>query len=140
MHRSCESWVYSLSPENGVAQHSTDQVQALFCSPRNNLEGNLKLIDSTKCSILLRGSSKSGFDLLENRPLKALDIMTLEQCIREGDARACPFEETWATAQDKSLVILHTSGSTGLPKPVVVSHGLIAVVDAFHDLEPVQGR
>jgi thioester reductase-like protein/aryl carrier-like protein len=41
---------------------------------------------------------------------------------------------------DKDFITLHTSGSTGLPKSVNVTHGLIATIDAQQLLPEINGR
>ncbi|KAL1836051.1 hypothetical protein VTK73DRAFT_5219 [Phialemonium thermophilum] len=46
----------------------------------------------------------------------------------------------WAEVRWGPLVVLHTSGSTGLPKPIVCREGMLAVADAFHDIPDRDGR
>lgn len=36
-------------------------------------------------------------------------------------------------------MVLHTSGSTGIPKPVVVKQGTLGVVDALRDMPELHG-
>jgi thioester reductase-like protein/acyl-CoA synthetase (AMP-forming)/AMP-acid ligase II len=48
--------------------------------------------------------------------------------------------KSYEDAINDKFLILHTSGSTGFPKPVEVSHGLIATIDAQQDLREVDGR
>ncbi len=49
-----------------------------------------------------------------------------------------PWQGTFDEFRNKALVILHTSGSTGIPKPVYVTHGTFASNDA-HLLIPSLG-
>lgn len=49
-----------------------------------------------------------------------------------------PFPLTWEEAKYKPFCILHTSGSTGIPKPVFVTYGTFACNDA-HQLIPSLG-
>ena len=49
-----------------------------------------------------------------------------------------PWRESFDECVNQTLVILHTSGSTGVPKPVFVSHGTFAGNDA-HGLIPSLG-
>jgi thioester reductase-like protein/acyl carrier protein len=48
--------------------------------------------------------------------------------------------KSFEDAINDSFLILHTSGSTGFPKPVEVSHGLIATIDAQQSLREIDGR
>ncbi|KAF7911608.1 hypothetical protein EAE99_011071 [Botrytis elliptica] len=47
-----------------------------------------------------------------------------------------PFEKTFAEARYDPLIIMHTSGSTGFPKPVFVKHGAWAAMDAYQKIPP----
>jgi aryl carrier-like protein len=47
-----------------------------------------------------------------------------------------PFTLTWEEAKDEPFCVLHTSGSTGIPKPVFVTYGTFACNDA-HQLIPL---
>ena len=49
-----------------------------------------------------------------------------------------PFRLTWEEAKNSPFCILHTSGSTGIPKPVFVTYGTFACNDA-HQLIPSLG-
>jgi long-subunit acyl-CoA synthetase (AMP-forming) len=47
------------------------------------------------------------------------------------------YEKTWAEAATEPFCILHTSGSTGLPKPITWNHGLLGTMDAIRLLPHV---
>ena len=100
----------------------------------------MNLIDKTNCRYLFRGASNSGAQVLGERDLEILDLVSLEECLEETPVKECLYDETWETAHNKPFVILHTTGSTGLPKPVVITHSLMSTIDAFHNLKPVEGQ
>ena len=55
------------------------------------------------------------------------------------DVKVYPFQGTFEELRNKTFVILHTSGSTGIPKPVFVTHGTFACNDA-HQMIPLLGE
>ena len=51
-----------------------------------------------------------------------------------------PYTETWERVKDQPFVILHTSGSTGIPKPVFVTQGTFACNDAHQMIPSLGGK
>lgn len=51
-----------------------------------------------------------------------------------------PYEKTFEEAQDEPYVILHTSGSTGFPKPIVLKHSTMATLEAQFTIPTLDGR
>jgi hypothetical protein len=71
--------------------------------------------------------------------MQVIAFPELEFFMADGDEpETYPFEGAYAKVKDKPIVILHTSGSTGIPKPVFVTHGTFACNDA-HQLIPSLG-
>ncbi|KAF3065896.1 Carboxylic acid reductase [Daldinia childiae] len=66
--------------------------------------------------------------------MKAIEVDPVEDWFPEQDVEHFPYEKTFEQAEWDPLVVLHTSGSTGIPKPVVIKHGLIAMNDIHHEL------
>ncbi|KAI1328406.1 hypothetical protein F5Y16DRAFT_419838 [Xylariaceae sp. FL0255] len=116
----------------------------LLSSPRNTLEAHLYLLNETNCDVLL---TPVGFQLpaiphiLASKPLRHIEVSSSEGWLAAGEAdeRPYPYEREFTIeAQNEPFVVLHTSGSTGLPKPVVQTHGLAAALDAFAAMEDGQ--
>lgn len=107
--------------------------QALFISPRNSKEGQLNLFKATNCNVIaFVGSSKDIVDpLLQEREMQAIEVSPLEAWFPEREVPHFPYTKTFEQAEWDPLAVLHTSGSTGLPKPIVVRQGMIAISDAF---------
>lgn len=77
--------------------------------------------------------------ILETMPLNQISIPSLSYFFKDLDqVKHIPFTLTWEDAKDKPFCVLHTSGSTGIPKPVFVTYGTFACNDA-HQLIPQLG-
>lgn len=77
--------------------------------------------------------------MLKGTSVASLAIPSLDHFLDPGESPAFGFEKTFDQARYEPLVVLHTSGSSGIPKPVTVTHGSIATMDAYH-LIPSRGE
>lgn len=114
--------------------------KALFISPRNSIEGQLSLFERTNCNCIWYAES---FHLvvrtwLCERKMKSLVVPPLNEWLHSSPP-PLPYNKTFEEARWDPLVVLHTSGSTGIPKPIVVKQGGLAVVDTFRDLPDYMG-
>lgn len=100
--------------------------QILLPSPRNNPDGQRSLIQATQCKTILHsaGMKPELLALLdEQTQFQTLEIPSLED-LMQGDAEHYP-----SLASDDPMepaIIIHTSGSTGLPKPIPLRNGYLA--------------
>ena len=46
------------------------------------------------------------------------------------DVRPYLYEKTFEEARQDPIMIVHTSGTTGMPKPIVLNHAIYATIDA----------
>lgn len=76
-------------------------------------------------------------DVLHERSMKCLQLPTLDEPLDAEITEAFPYTKTFEEAMNDPFCYLHTSGSTGLPKPIPWSHGLIGTMDAVRLLPPV---
>ncbi|CAJ2508788.1 Uu.00g138140.m01.CDS01 [Anthostomella pinea] len=116
--------------------------KALLISPRNSLEGSLAVVDRTDCRLWLRSHRDNALvnQILDKRPMETLDVPGLEELMDPRPVAAYPYEKTWDEAHQDPFVVLHTSGSTGLPKPIVMRLGTVASGDAIRDIPLEEGE
>ncbi|KAI1851567.1 hypothetical protein JX266_003029 [Neoarthrinium moseri] len=115
--------------------------KALFISPRNSQEGQINLFDKTDCNIVVfpKSHHKIVQPWLQERDMKAVEVGDFEKWFPPKEVPHFPYNKTFEQAEWDPVVVLHTSGSTGLPKPIVVRVGMISIGDAFHNLPKWQG-
>ncbi|KAH8655420.1 hypothetical protein BX600DRAFT_515242 [Xylariales sp. PMI_506] len=117
-------------------------VKMLFLSPRNSVDGHLAVIDRCGCDLWVLPAQRLGHvdEVLEKRPMNTVPLPEQLDLLREDAVPKYPYHKTFADARQDPFVVLHTSGSTGLPKPIIVPNGSLATPDAHHLLPPVEGR
>lgn len=99
------------------------------------MKAHLSLLDKIGCNIVLESEKAPSIlaDILTERPMKRIPIASWDSFLANSsgkDIEDYPFQGTFAEVKNKPWVILHTSGSTGIPKPVFVPHGVFASQDA----------
>ncbi|KAI0543172.1 hypothetical protein GGR58DRAFT_509903 [Xylaria digitata] len=111
----------------------------LLVSPRNTVEAHLSLLEKTQCDTFLTPP---------NFPLPAIKQVLAAKSMRhvevagfqhwsdgdDGIGKPYPYTKTFLEAKAEPFVVLHTSGSTGLPKPIVQSHATISALSAFSSM------
>ncbi len=116
------------------------RTQTLLPSPRNSIEGILSLLESTKCQILLSAPENNVNHILEKRDMRHIVIRTFDEWLAQESHEHYPYEKSFEEAAHDPFIVIHTSGSTGLPKPVTLYHGGLATPDAHHLMPPSDGH
>ena len=113
--------------------------KALFLSPRNSVEGQLSLLDKTDCHHFWHAESYSSIvqPWIRARPMQVEVVPTAEWL--ESSSQSFPYDRPFEEARWEPFVVLHTSGSTGIPKPIIVRHGSIAIADRLRHLPEYLG-
>ncbi|KAL8827076.1 MAG: hypothetical protein Q9191_003406 [Dirinaria sp. TL-2023a] len=78
--------------------------------------------------------------ILEERDMVEIAMPDFEYFDNNDEVNVYPWQGTFDEVKDKAFVILHTSGSTGIPKPVYVTHGVFASNDAHQLIPSLGGR
>ena len=117
--------------------------KVLFSSYSNSLTGHLALMDKTDASFLMSASTVKIHDILASRPMKHAIISELDELLYSPPIKTYPYSKSYEEAKNDPYLILHSSGTTGLPKPIVWTHGAMAALDAhcaLPEIDEVSGR
>ena len=119
-----------------------DLAQAFLTSHRNSLEAHLTLLDKIQCQKLLVADQAPAvtYSILAERPMMELRMPGFDFFEVNEQVENYPWKGTFNEVRDKPFVILHTSGSTGVPKPVYVTHGTFAGNDAHQMIPSLGGK
>jgi acyl-coenzyme A synthetase/AMP-(fatty) acid ligase len=95
----------------------------LFPAPRYGAEAIVKLIEQVDGNILLTPASPLPVtkEILQKRSMKTYQIPLLEELLQAQTARY-PFTKMFKNHKHEPLLSLHTSGTTGFPKPILWTH------------------
>ncbi|KAI0401682.1 acetyl-CoA synthetase-like protein [Xylaria palmicola] len=106
----------------------------LFTSPRNNLDAHLNVLEKTDCRIFLSASDAHTDvqPILDRRPmLRTLTVPTLDALLAPPQVTLYPYTKGFGEARRDPCLVLHTTGSTGLPKPVVWRNAMLTTYEAW---------
>lgn len=101
----------------------------------------------------MKATSCTKFFYSEERQTRALEIQKLSsdldafqvpatKAILSGESGLRPYlyTKSYAEAEDETICIIHSSGTTGMPKPVNLTNGFFAVIDNLSGLPWPAGR
>lgn len=114
----------------------------MLLSPRNSVDGHLAVIEKCGCDLWILPSTRTGHvdEVLERRSMKIVHLPELLYFLNNVAIQSYVYSKTFDEARQDPFVVLHTSGSTGLPKPVIITNGCLATPDAHHLLPAIEGR
>ncbi|KAJ4394813.1 hypothetical protein N0V93_004033 [Gnomoniopsis smithogilvyi] len=114
----------------------------LLPSPRNSPWMNASLLEQTQCRHFLYAPEVEAvvLPLREHRPdLHLHKIEALSDMIKPGTQHYV-YEKDYDAVKWDPILVLHSSGSTGPPKPIVMNHATFAVGDNDRNLPTIPGR
>ncbi|KAJ5130112.1 uncharacterized protein N7515_006151 [Penicillium bovifimosum] len=118
--------------------------QAFLPSPRNADEAHVHLLKVTNCTKFFfseeRQALVSGIQALVPG-LNLFQLPSVETIFSdESGLRHYPYSKSYAEAEDDTICIIHSSGTTGLPKPVHLTNGFMMTFEASAHLAVPEGR
>ncbi|KNG87110.1 hypothetical protein ANOM_005305 [Aspergillus nomiae NRRL 13137] len=98
-------------------------------STRNSAEANAHLFRAVGCKCLLWGGQSQSAQAQAVIPeLQVWQFPSLDELLNSSVAHY-PYHKTYREAENETFVILHSSGTTGQPKPIPLTHGYFSFMD-----------
>lgn len=72
--------------------------------------------------------------------MHAIEVSPIDAWFPENEVPHFPYNKTFEEGEWDPFSVLHTSGSTGLPKPIIVRQGMVATADALQNLPSWKGE
>ncbi|KAI3320037.1 acetyl-CoA synthetase-like protein [Xylariaceae sp. AK1471] len=115
--------------------------KVLFSSHLNSLHVHLGLMEKVDCKSLFYSAGTQIDDILAARPMVHALVPDLDNLLDVNDrAEWYPYTKTYKEAAFDPYMCLHTSGTTGDPKPILFNHAIINSIYAQRLLPDVEGR
>ncbi|KAK5796746.1 hypothetical protein VI817_006030 [Penicillium citrinum] len=118
--------------------------QAFFPSTRNSDEAFVYLLNTTKCSkFFFTEERKARVTEIEaiHQNLDTFHIPSLTSLLGDKSGlRPYPYAKSYPEVEDDVVFIIHSSGTTGMPKPVYLTNGFLATLDSMSQIPWPEGR
>lgn len=111
----------------------------LFSSPRNSLEDHLHVLEGSDCHIFIHTNGPGVAEILRSRQMKTATVPSLEELLDSARVPAYPYDKCFREAFRDPCLVLHTTGSTGFPKPITWKLGILSTYEAWRTIPPVDG-
>jgi acyl-coenzyme A synthetase/AMP-(fatty) acid ligase len=111
-----------------------------YSSPRNSVAAHTHLLEAVECKIILVPDPQPAMipSILAAFPLKVVKAPSVDELLNKTYP-PYPFTKSFEQAKLDPLIVFHTSGSTGLPKPVTWNHDYAAAYFSMIQLDPPPG-
>ncbi|KAL8794222.1 MAG: hypothetical protein Q9195_003176 [Heterodermia aff. obscurata] len=118
-----------VTKELGRGQDFETLAYIISVLPRNTVQDHISLFGANQCKTLLTVepplSPAAVTTIQQALSPRTIYVPTLYQLL-DGRYEHFPYEKTFEAAKDEPLMVVHTSGTTSNPKPIIYTHDLAA--------------
>ncbi|KAJ5435765.1 Male sterility NAD-binding [Penicillium cf. griseofulvum] len=118
--------------------------QAFFPSTRNSDEAHSNLLKATNCTKFFFSEERQARTREIQCFFAALDIFQIPNVEKilsdKSGLHHYPYTKSYADAENDTTCIIHSSGTTGMPKPVYLTNGFFMTIDSISHLAKPAGR
>ncbi|KAL7941402.1 NRPS-like enzyme [Trichoderma barbatum] len=115
--------------------------KAFFTSPRNTIEGQLSLLEATNCHYFVYGEGYRPLidKVLAQRQMHTSYVASAKEWLT---AKSDPFPYSFSASESRwhPWITLHTSGSTGIPKPIIMTQASIQIANTLRSYRDKQNN
>ncbi|TRX88280.1 hypothetical protein FHL15_010847 [Xylaria flabelliformis] len=124
--------LYSIAKTEKMQDGFQDISYKTVANAVNRLEAHISLVERAGCSALLLPTEPLPIvsRILEAWPMEHISVPDLDYFLDEHPVHVVPFPKTFEEVKNEPFCILHTSGSTGIPKPVPITYGSYGGMDS----------
>lgn len=111
----------------------------LFLSPRNTVDGHLNVLKGVDCKVFLSAKDTKVEHITSRREMRTSIVPELKELMDESPIDVYPYSKTFDEARMDPCLVLHTTGSTGLPKPITWQVGVLSTWESWRTIPAVNG-
>ncbi|KAF2096352.1 acetyl-CoA synthetase-like protein [Rhizodiscina lignyota] len=115
-----------------------------FSAPRNSKAIHLHLFEKLNCKTVLHAPKVDVSQLMGAESMSNLDVHEIPELDDllwgKEQPKQYPYTKSVQEARDEPFMVLHTSGTTGMPKPLAVKHGWMLTCDLQQHTKTSAGR
>ncbi|KAL3417973.1 thioester reductase domain-containing protein [Phlyctema vagabunda] len=111
----------------------------LYLAPKNSVAGHLNVLEKADCNIFLTARGTQADHFLSQRTMRTEIAPELEELLDETSVEVYPYTKSFAEARKDPCLVLHTTGSTGLPKPITWKNEILSTYEAWRTIPSVDG-
>lgn len=127
--------MFPIQPILLFRQLTLDKV--LLSSPRNSPEVHLSLIKQSGCEFWITTPGVGKFDFIK---LPSIRVPEVNELLDPKAVKPYRYDKEWQEGRNDTLCLLHTTGSTGLPRLIPITLAAASSGDALGGMKRIQGK